>query len=109
MRHSFGINEGRACFLHAIGSCRCSGKLLTSNFAGRLDRSGGVPEIMPELFFMLQDFAEFLNDPQQLIGILRFQSGAAQFSPVLPLLFSHGYFLRQLASCVVLRTLPQPR
>jgi len=130
MRHSFGINGSLPCFLNrdflmrstktqkASGasvaavpipgdcSCRCSRKLLTSNFPGRIDRSGGVPEIMPELFFMLQDLAEFLNDPQQLIGIFRFESGAAQFSPVLPPLFSHGYFLRQSASWVVLRTLP---
>jgi hypothetical protein len=93
---------------YAIGSCRCSRMLLTPNSPGRLDDSGGVSEIMTDLFFMLQDFAEFLNDAQQLIGILCVQSGAAQFSPVLSLLFSHGSFLRRLASCVVLRTLPQP-
>jgi hypothetical protein len=34
-----------------IRSCHCSSKLLTLNFAGRLDRLHGFPEITTDLFF----------------------------------------------------------
>jgi hypothetical protein len=40
-----------------------------------------VPEIMTNLFFMLRDFLEFLEDLHQLIGILGIECCDAQLPP----------------------------
>jgi hypothetical protein len=50
---------------------------------GRPDCFCGVPEIMTNLFLMFYDSVEFLEDLQQLIGILCIERRDAQLSPAL--------------------------
>jgi hypothetical protein len=73
--------------------------LLASNLSGRLICFHGVPEITTYLLFAFQDFAEFLKNIEQLVGIPCFECALHNSLQFLLAPSAIRHFLRKFGFC----------